>query len=869
MNLLNRLTIKNLELNKKRTIVTIIGIILATALITAITGMASSFRATMIKRAKTKEGDFHYAFCDVPKEDLKYIENNRNIESYYITQNIGYASLEESKNEYKPYLYLMAYNGMAFEKSSIKLLEGRMPKNDSEIILSEHIMKNGKVFYKIGDKLTIDVSKRLVDEYELSQENGYVKGEENLKKEYTKTYEIVGIIERPNMSIEPHSAPGFSIITYLNTNKINDKSDIYVRYTKEGLKNKAQVTSNILGISSDIIEKAEMPGLTNEDLQELQKSKYEYKTNESLLQYEILNVSSSNLNVIYTVSIIVTAIIIFTSVFCIRNSFDISITEKMRQYGMLSSIGATSKQIKKNVFYEALIISIIGIPLGILSGMFAVFVLLKIISKILESYLNGLEFVFKISSISIIFAIILAMLTIFLSARRSAKRAAKVSPMEAIRSNEDIKIKSKKLKSLKIIKRFFGIGGDIAYKNLKRNRKKYRTTLISIVGSVSIFISMSTFMTYAFKSSSIYYDKQNYNLLIYGENPAKEYEKVKEISNMEDVDKVSIIRYILLRVNKNELKMTEKAQKSLDRTEAEDNNFINIDIISLGNKEYERYIKELGLNKKLIKDKGILINNVIKYEADENGKSKYQSIDIYNCKVGEKINATLLNDRGEEIKKEQLEIAKVTDKKPMGLENRHSDTGYLVINDEWIDKNNSCIEKRMQVYIQANDPYKVEEKLKTNYGEMQIINYDSSAREENALYLVIAIFLYGFITVISLIGITNIFNIITTNMNLRSKEFANLKSIGMTQKEFNRMISLESIFYGAKSLAIGVPIGIALSYVIYRAFGEGMEFGFLFPTSGVIIAIIAVFVLITGIMRYSLIKINKQNIIETIRKDNI
>ena len=106
-------------------------------------------------------------------------------------------------------------------------------------------------------------------------------------------------------------------------------------------------------------------------------------------------------------------------------------------------------------------------------------------------------------------------------------------------------------------------------------------------------------------------------------------------------------------------------------------------------------------------------------------------------------------------------------------------------------------------------------------------------------------------------------------MNLRSKEFANLKSIGMTKKEFNKMIRLESIFYGTKALLIGLPIGVGLSYAIYKAFCEGAETGFLFPTNGVIISVVAVFVLISSIMHYSLSKINKQNIIETIRKDNI
>ena len=106
-------------------------------------------------------------------------------------------------------------------------------------------------------------------------------------------------------------------------------------------------------------------------------------------------------------------------------------------------------------------------------------------------------------------------------------------------------------------------------------------------------------------------------------------------------------------------------------------------------------------------------------------------------------------------------------------------------------------------------------------------------------------------------------------MNLRKKEFAMLKSIGMTKKEFNRMIRLESIFYGVKSLVIGIPIGLVLSYGMYTVFRNSMEMNYILPYKSIIVAVIFVAVVIGIIMKYSMSKINKQNIIETIRNDNI
>ena len=258
------------------------------------------------------------------------------------------------------------------------------------------------------------------------------------------------------------------------------------------------------------------------------------------------------------------------------------------------------------------------------------------------------------------------------------------------------------------------------------------------------------------------------------------------------------------------------------------------------------------------------------FEGDYNwNKEAIQNIvknAIEHTKVNTKVK--LLGD-GIEDKNTQIELAKTTEKVPMGFEGKTT-AGYIIVSDEWIQqKSDYYLSNGIELYINCNNSDVLEENIKKIDKNINITNIDSYIREQKAMWIVIAIFLYGFITVISLIGVTNIFNTITTNMNLRSKEFANLKSIGMTTKEFNKMIRLESIFYGTKSLLIGIPIGLGLSYLMFKAFGESVDFGFIFPVSGVLISIIAVFVLIISIMKYSLNKINKQNIIETIRKDNI
>ena len=858
MNVLNKLTLKSLQMNKKRTIVTIIGIILATSLLTAVITMVVSFRATMIEYEKEDAGNYHYVFEDVPYEDLKYFKNNTNIEEIYCTEDIGYTYLEGNNNDYKPYLHLLAFNEKALINSSVKLVEGRMPQNENEIVISEHIKDIAEVEYNIGDTLSLDVSKRtdLSGEYELDQSNAYVEGEEKLESMYTKEYKVVGIIERPNYDIENPASPGYTIVTYLNDNNATQNLNIYVLLSEYGLKNQEEFVSQITGIDKNILTKLENnEQLDEKELEEYNNIKYSYSKNEGLLRYENFEVSDSTMSTVLSLAVVVIVIIIVTSIFCIRNSFAISITEKMRQYGMLASVGATPKQIKKNVLYEAMILALIAIPIGILCGLFADFILLKVIGTLLADALNNLKFIFSISWLSLVFVILLAIITIYLSAISSARRASKISPIEAIRGNNDIKINPKKIRSSKIVEKLFGIGGKIADKNLKRNKKKYRTTVISIVVSVSIFIAMSSFIDYAMNASSVYYNNTSYNLYV-RDGVEDSY---KEIAKFSGIEEYSIVRLSNFYVDTNTIKGNE------DFRTGDEYSQIPISIIALGDEEYRRYVNELGLNYNDAKDKAILIDDYTQYVVDEENKGKYIMKRVYTYEKGDTILGSF-EDEG--VKDTYLEIAAIGTTRPMGLENITSSYGYLVISDDFYNRNVKDTYAQ-ELYIKCDDSNKLEGQIRQEYDDLIVYNLDEQMQQEQSVYLVIQIFLYGFITVISLIGITNIFNTITTNMNLRSREFAMLKSIGMTDKEFNKMIRLESILYGLKSLFIGIPIGIILSYLVYKSISGGIEMEFTLPINSIIISIIVVMLLIILIMRYSLSKINKQNIIETIRKDNI
>ena len=886
MKILNKLTIKSLKLNKKRTLVTIIGIILSTALITVVAGVVTSSRATLKEYFRKNNGDYEVVFKDVPVEDLSYIEENRNIDNYFLTSSIGYARFKESTNEYKPYFYILGIDSSAKDKFPINLTEGRLPTSNNEIVISKNIyeymllegedfnLEENKNELEIGDTLKLDVSKRLLDGKELDQGDIYTE-EEYLETMYTKEYTIVGIMERLNYTIEEYSAPGFTVITFLDVNNLGKTANIYANFTKEGLRNYKEVLCNILELDVNYEKEhnyIDIMELSTGETKEEVGSKYDIDLNNELLQLEGVGVNSSYMQMLYLVGIVVLVIIIISSVFVIRNSFAISITERTRQYGMLSSIGATKKQIRKNVLFEGFTLGIIGIPSGIILGILVNWILSIILNRLIKNIVEDITFIYSLPILAIIFSVVLGIITIYFSCMSSARRASKVSPIDAIRSSNDIKIKSKKVKSPKIIKKIFGIGGTIAYKNLKRNKKKYRTTVISLVVSIFIFISVTSLVQYGFNISNETFTDYKYNLALSINKDLEDNEAIemyKKLANNENVKRYSITKYSSITLDFSDVKFSEEGKEYIKSygiyDENEENNPYYITMVSVGDEEYNNYLKDLGINYEDAKDKIIWIDNFERYIYNEDGSYKKYLGELYEYNKYDEIKFKSLKDSSY-IEEKTAKIIALTSKRPMGLEASSYTQGIMVVSEEFM---NNMEWNFGSLYIDADNPDKLEQEIKKEYKNISTYNIEAERKSQTSLIIIIAIFLYGFIIVISLIGITNIFNTITSNMNLRSKEFANLKSIGMTKKEFNRMIRLESIFYGLKSIIIGVPLGVLGSYLLYLAFNAGVIMPYTFPTMPTIIAVIIVFLLIGGIMKYSLNKINKQNIIETIRKDNI
>lgn len=949
MNLMKKLTLKNLKLNRKRTIVTIVGIILATALLSALVTLVSSFQYSMIEYQKQKGGDFHVKFSGVKMSELSEFKNNRNIESTFETMGMGFAKLNGCKNEDKPYAYVMATDEAGFERGCFNLIEGRMAKNEDEIVIPRHLKTNGRIDIKVGDEITLDIGKRYDSNTEsvISENIAYEHEAETLADTVTKQYKVVGIMERPGYGMEDYSAAGYTFVTYSDelaaidngTKSEASEADttltVYSRYTQKALRNKDAVTADIIGVDEKLFEKANDSSVemsaeeSDRFLKEMENAKYDIYINGFLISYECVFPIDGTFKALFTVAAVVALIIILTSVYCIKNNFNISITEKIRQYGMLASVGATRRQIKSSVKTEAAMLGVVGIPVGTMSGILASLILVKVVNALSAGWLN-FALSFHTSLPALILAVILSIATIYFSATGSARRAAKVTPLEAIRNTKEIKIKSAKLKTPAIIGRIWGIGGVISYKNIKRNNKKYRTTVTSIVICSVTFIVISYFMSMAFSVVGMSYASVDYNI---GINMSckkdLDIEKLSELlSGIEGAEDYLVGAGYYFDVDKPEYtkEYGEYCGQLYDDSEDVSQMFL---ITVLDDKSYDKYASDAGIKNAaagaILVNKGtfdVYNEKSSKYVKEEMGLYKYKAGDTIRCGYnvyedaadddnaveGDTESSTDDNnaveggtesgteDNSGYVDEETINngvrktvdvtIAGVTDKVPTCY-NGYGNTSLLFMNQKgfeslWADGKSGNEFKPgnaiYSAYVVAENADEYQDTLEKETAEnpeysqisFYVSNMDKQMRDEKSLFTLLGVFAYGLIVVIALIGITNIINTLSTGMELRSREFATLRSIGMTDKQFAGMVRLESVFISVKALVIGVPLGILISYLLCVMMNR-MDDAIIYepPYKAIILCIVVVIMLIYAIMKLSMTKLRHNNIIETIKNENL
>lgn len=873
MNIVNRLTIRQLKLNKKRTIVTFIGTIISAAMITAVASLGLSFTSLMQRDSIAHYGEWHVLYEKVNKEQYQKIEADTDTKSAILSRDLGYAKLSGSQNHNKPYLFIKELSKTGFDKFPITLVKGRLPEKPDEIVIGKTIRSNAKVNLNIGDKVDLSIGQRYSKENEtdrvpLEQDYALVwkdnQTNEVLTNEIRKTYKIVGIIE--NNPWEYTWSPGYTVLSYIDSNTVTneDTFDTYVivKHINNKLFDHARKLSNQFNVKH-------------------------YSFNNDLLRYYGVVKDDIVKRILGILSAIIIIIIMIGSISLIYNAFAISVSERSRYLGMLSSVGATRRQKRNSVFFEGAVIGAISIPIGIACGYLGLCITFLCINPLIKGALGvteGLELRFYPSAFFV--AIFVSTATIFLSTYIPAIKASRISAIDAIRQTNEIKLKRKQVRTSGIIRKIFGMEGELGLKNLKRNRSRYRATVLSIVISMVLFLVVSSFTDTLKKALFMSQDGINFDIqATVNSNDKKERTEIlNSVASLNDIREMSQISKLYASTWINIDSTADYLKNKDTKTVVKNGKYpymVSLDV--LDDNSLKKYAKEVGVDFNKLTDKdnpSAIIIDQVKFK--DKTKDSYVEAKVIKAKIGDKLDLSISNtDLNKEEKIKPVEIAALTNLMPMGIMPLgdgpvfHAIISNTVF-EEIVKGRGEDINRIISaaVYINSDHPLELQEsieKIQRSVGESRLTIYNvyNYKQREHQMITLLSVFSYAFILLITLICIANIINTVSTSIALRKREFAMIKSVGITPKGFNKMLYFESVFYGIKALIYGIPISIAAMYLMYYTLQSKFEYTFSISIVNIMIAIISVFFIVGTAMLYSSIKVRKENIIDALKQEII
>jgi putative ABC transport system permease protein len=908
MNVFNKVTLESLKKNRTRTIVTIIGIMLSAAMICASTTLVSSMQNFVLRCEIYSSGDWHGAVYDAAYKDYEDIRDSGRVSSAAYAQVLGYAKID-SANERKPYLYVLGGDAASgyFETMPVHLLLGTLPKDSTEIILPEHLSTNGKVNYKLGDTVTLDVGDRMLDGRRLGQDTPIyaydsethteVMSSERFENTEPRTYTVVGIYERP--TFEDYSAPGYTALTAADTNSA-DQSPIHCYF-------KLHKPAGVYDFMKEM-------GYTQE---------YRYAYNTKVLLYSGTAPFDSFLTAFYSLAAIIIALIVFGSVSLIYNAFSISVSERTRQFGLLSSVGATKKQLRRMVLFEALAVSAVGIPLGILVGIGGIGITLLLIGDKFSSIVRAdIPMRICVSWQAVLIAAAIALVTVLISAWIPSKRATRVSAVEAIRQSMDIKVSSRPVRTSKLAYRLFGLPGVLAGKHYKRNRKKYRTTVVSLFMSIVLFVSAAAFTDYMMESAEGGLVSDQFDLIYAAESDGADtmtpdallellfseqnvtggtYTKKQFLQG--DISREYVTAMFADRFSNFGMESEDRAPKELG---------ISGYLYFVADAEFNRLLEKYNLKEADYYDRdnplGIALDRNIEFDRR---LEKYVTLDtlkgdgcviegLYYVEIdGYYRKDSRIDENGNKV---VLYQNRDNENDIIELPYEESFAKYTLRSERTIEEAPFFVSRSTPVAINMIYPYSMLESVvpeatlnqfrNTEYfltssnhtasfeklatvltenglSSRQLFDYAANAETNRNVVTIIRVFAYGFIVLISLIAAANVFNTISTNISLRRREFAMLKSVGMTQRGFRRMMNCECLLYGSKALLLGLPVSCGITYLIYRAVTTAYETSFHLPWAAIGIAVLSVFLVVFATMMYAMRKVKKDNPIDALKNENL
>lgn len=887
MNIFRTVAWKSLRKNRTRTIVTIIGIILSVAMFTAITTTISTFYNYLAAVEAYESGSYYLGFSAVQHDTLTEMQADSDTKKLTCGEYLGYGLPEGVEVRRGPYLYVLSMSGGFTDMLPVHLTSGRMPENAGELLLPDHLLRYGGIGLKNGDTVDIDLGDRTLDGVQLCQDSAYEGGEIFTPRE-TRTYTVVGTYERPGF--EPGSAPGYTVLT-VGEGCGTGLYDTYV--TLKSSKTaaleayQARYAGGVLG------------GTT---------------TNWGYLRM-MGNMRYGNYDRVLTnFCIILFAMIMVGSVSLIYSAFSISVSERTRQFGLLASIGATKKQLRKTVICEAYTVSLIGIPLGLLAGCGGMWVTFALLGDRMGALFGGfIAMKFSVSVPALVIAALVGLLTVRISAMIPARRAMRVSAIEAIRQSRDVRQEKRSLSSGKLAYRLFGLPGMLSKKYFQRSRKKYRATIFSLAMSVLLFISASTYGMYLTSMAGDVALVSSYDLFYAAENlPREEMQTLTEaLRGCAGVKKVWSAEQetgiVLSELVDFSPEYREYLEKSHLNTEDTQELYVYPDILRVDAQTYAAICAEAGISPE--KGGAILLNRVSRTYFSEDGRYSYegtilsektktlpvfrnQSVPGYHFYQTYRQDAQgnwlaqyglyeedaywAEHDVSQAPKEQWLPVDLLSiDVAAQLTDSAYATDGFSPQIFLPMDDTEGTVQTA-EFFLVADDPEQAKEtaaktlkELLPDYRESDLLDAHEDERNTRDLLTVIHVFSYGFITLISLICVANVFNTISTNVALRRRDFAMLRSVGMTRGGIYRMMSYECLRYGVRALLIGLPLSAGVAVLLAESAREISRGEFRLPWNSVLVAVVCVFLVVFVSMLYAVGKIRGDNPVEALKDENV
>ena len=838
MNVFDKTALRGLQNNRTRTLATVTGVALSAALVAAVAVLGTSLLSFMLRTSIARCGDWHTAFLDADAAFVQSLTQDKAAERVTVWENIGYAPLEGEASGEKPYLFLAGFSRDTFDALPISLLSGRLPEGEGELLIPSHLAIKGGIRLSVGDTVTLQVGRRMAGEQLLTQHDPLRPGEETLADPEVRTYTVVGLYERPGF--EESGAPGYTAITWASGQTDHLTALVTLAHPRQARDYAADRSGG-------------GPVAFNDDV----------------LRFFGASEDSTFLSLFYAAGGILAAIIVTSSVFLIGNAFHISLNEQIQQLGMLMSVGATERQLRRAALFEGLCIGAMGIPLGLLAGTGAAALLLPVVAGKFSTMTGStLPLTLQVSPLPLAAAAALSLGTILLSAYFPARKTARTPVLACIRQTREVRLTPGKTpEAPRLIWRLGGLEGALAYKNFRRSRRRYRSVVLSLTMSVVLFVTGSAFSRELKALGALSSVEMDGDAALYTDALSQEemLSLHQQISQLPEVDQA------VLQANLTGWCATEGLPQSFLDQAAEANGteagLLPLEIQLIPDALYGSFLRELGLP-----------------EADCTGPEGTVLIVLVDTRqhrtyfTGDTAGFSLLSAGGQP----SLTLRAIfTDAYP--LDSLPADgpqpavQGYLVA--PWsrkADFDALSLPTRYGITVWSGDGAQATADIQAllektgTAGDCTLVNLSATEELFRSANFVIDVFTALFVSMIALIAAANVFNTISTNIRLRRRELAILRSVGMTDRAFSRMMGMECLFYGAETLVLGLPLAAGLAWLIHRLLAslERLEdFPFRFPWDTLLLSAAGVFAMVSLTMVYATGKAKRENILDALRDD--